>query len=211
MMRRPPRSTRTDTLFPYTTLFRSEDDIGCAPLYRRACARNEGRPHRLSHRSAHEGEVLHAHDNRLMVDLADRVDEGVLLPGGSAGRFHPVAVPFGIPELQRVFADGGRGEADPSIVEDLSKARLGADPLVKVALRADRQIFLELAGEQHLSATPAFVPEIIGRLPLREKGQALTDAGEPAHAASCFLASRTALDRPPTSVSTLRARLPPQP
>src|SRR3546814_12047261 len=34
MIRRPPRSTRTDTLFPYTTLFRS---IGiaadrCAPL-----------------------------------------------------------------------------------------------------------------------------------------------------------------------------------
>src|SRR3546814_1649169 len=26
MIRRPPRSTRTDTLFPYTTLFRSEDD-----------------------------------------------------------------------------------------------------------------------------------------------------------------------------------------
>src|SRR3546814_9028569 len=25
MVRRPPRSTRTDTLFPYTTLFRSED------------------------------------------------------------------------------------------------------------------------------------------------------------------------------------------
>src|SRR3546814_12769871 len=29
MIRRPPRSTRTDTLFPYTTLFRSIDgDIG---------------------------------------------------------------------------------------------------------------------------------------------------------------------------------------
>src|SRR3546814_3339708 len=27
MIRRPPRSTRTDTLFPYTTLFRS-----CAPV-----------------------------------------------------------------------------------------------------------------------------------------------------------------------------------
>src|SRR3546814_18394118 len=25
MLRRPPRSTRTDTLFPYTTLFRSAD------------------------------------------------------------------------------------------------------------------------------------------------------------------------------------------
>src|SRR3546814_14122977 len=28
MIRRPPRSTRTDTLFPYTTLFRSGGDIG---------------------------------------------------------------------------------------------------------------------------------------------------------------------------------------
>src|SRR3546814_3922660 len=27
MTRRPPRSTRTDTLFPYTTLFRSNKDI----------------------------------------------------------------------------------------------------------------------------------------------------------------------------------------
>src|SRR3546814_11563676 len=26
MIRRPPRSTRTDTLFPYTTLFRSGED-----------------------------------------------------------------------------------------------------------------------------------------------------------------------------------------
>src|SRR3546814_1144045 len=28
MIRRPPRSTRTDTLFPYTTLFRSVDYTG---------------------------------------------------------------------------------------------------------------------------------------------------------------------------------------
>src|SRR3546814_9022821 len=27
MIRRPPRSTRTDTLFPYTTLFRSADTL----------------------------------------------------------------------------------------------------------------------------------------------------------------------------------------
>src|SRR3546814_18885144 len=27
MIRRPPRSTRTDTLFPYTTLFRSVGDV----------------------------------------------------------------------------------------------------------------------------------------------------------------------------------------
>src|SRR3546814_9553786 len=28
MIRRPPRSTRTDTLFPYTTLFRSDGNVG---------------------------------------------------------------------------------------------------------------------------------------------------------------------------------------
>src|SRR3546814_16171894 len=34
MIRRPPRSTRTDTLFPYTTLFRSASDP--LPLAHRA-------------------------------------------------------------------------------------------------------------------------------------------------------------------------------
>src|SRR3546814_11370087 len=32
MIRRPPRSTRTDTLFPYTTLFRSTQLQGCHPF-----------------------------------------------------------------------------------------------------------------------------------------------------------------------------------
>src|SRR3546814_6164479 len=31
MLRRPPRSTRTDTLFPYTTLFRSVDSAAIEP------------------------------------------------------------------------------------------------------------------------------------------------------------------------------------
>src|SRR3546814_3435737 len=31
MIRRPPRSTRTDTLFPYTTLFRSEAAMATIP------------------------------------------------------------------------------------------------------------------------------------------------------------------------------------
>src|SRR3546814_1572195 len=34
MIRRPPRSTRTDTLFPYTTLFRSLDDAALLVLLR---------------------------------------------------------------------------------------------------------------------------------------------------------------------------------
>src|SRR3546814_16903251 len=32
MIRRPPRSTRTDTLFPYTTLFRSIDALGATGI-----------------------------------------------------------------------------------------------------------------------------------------------------------------------------------
>src|SRR3546814_5816093 len=34
MIRRPPRSTRTDTLFPYTTLFRSHEGVQGACLCR---------------------------------------------------------------------------------------------------------------------------------------------------------------------------------
>src|SRR3546814_4260270 len=34
MIRLPPRSTRTDTLFPYTTLFRSRGNRASAPLSR---------------------------------------------------------------------------------------------------------------------------------------------------------------------------------
>src|SRR3546814_19318687 len=60
MIRRPPRSTRTDTLFPYTTLFRS-----CRPLSRGAdragalpfgFGRNPLRLHQPALRPAHEPE-----------------------------------------------------------------------------------------------------------------------------------------------------------
>src|SRR3546814_4852241 len=40
MIRRPPKSTRTDTRFPYTTLFRSAAQSG------RHAGRREDRPHR---------------------------------------------------------------------------------------------------------------------------------------------------------------------
>src|SRR3546814_11142347 len=36
MIRRPPRSTRTDTLFPYTTLFRSPEDLDTVLLFQLA-------------------------------------------------------------------------------------------------------------------------------------------------------------------------------
>src|SRR3546814_20377672 len=53
MIRRPPRSTRTDTLFPYTTLFRSDgpespaDAAGRVALERMFACLDEGRSFRL--------------------------------------------------------------------------------------------------------------------------------------------------------------------
>src|SRR3546814_7662151 len=68
MIRRPPRSTRTDTLFPYTTLFRSErcpragadrrrHQVGPVPLPRLA-PRGHGGPHPSERLPAlrHDGE-----------------------------------------------------------------------------------------------------------------------------------------------------------
>src|SRR3546814_5169283 len=40
MIRRPPRSTRTDTLFPYTTLFRSVDGLGTGAAGGLPCRRH---------------------------------------------------------------------------------------------------------------------------------------------------------------------------
>src|SRR3546814_6387702 len=81
MIRRPPRSTRTDTLFPYTTLFRSlaaghEVEHGC----REDCAGdlgdpvgNDARGSKASRRPEAEG------DGRIEMppgDVAQRVGHG---------------------------------------------------------------------------------------------------------------------------------------
>src|SRR3546814_15573132 len=78
MIRRPPRSTRTDTLFPYTTLFRSDQEFDLAVLlqpgnhfrtifeigidYRRVGAISDQIQHILPGNS---GAVLHARRHRL--------------------------------------------------------------------------------------------------------------------------------------------------
>src|SRR3546814_10974719 len=71
MIRRPPRSTRTDTLFPYTTLFRSQGR-GKLP------SRQAARPcHRFSHGTEH-GIVLtlrHSSSNSLIGRIQSRSEE----------------------------------------------------------------------------------------------------------------------------------------
>src|SRR3546814_6254468 len=49
MIRPPPRSTRTDTLFPYTTLFRSAECLG-EPIHRIDIGFGESPPHRVDQR-----------------------------------------------------------------------------------------------------------------------------------------------------------------
>src|SRR3546814_7340070 len=72
MLRRPPRSTRTDTLFPYTTLFRSAEPDEVE-------RQGAGRLHRVSgdHRGAGEsiGRDPVVQRERVVVDAEGRSEE----------------------------------------------------------------------------------------------------------------------------------------
>src|SRR3546814_7817432 len=57
MIRRPPRSTRTDTLFPYTTRFRSRPAPGEIPSHRGAAACRHDCPRRDRRRPRRGGEA----------------------------------------------------------------------------------------------------------------------------------------------------------
>src|SRR3546814_1429310 len=71
MIRRPPRSTRTDTLFPYTTLFRSRaacqsrqsvcvelrHPTGCQPAHIRVIGRLWASPNRPIRSEEHTSEL----------------------------------------------------------------------------------------------------------------------------------------------------------
>src|SRR3546814_3248566 len=62
MRRRPPISTRTDTLFPYTTLFRSEcrDQAGAAQESGRGCRHHSGAGFRLLDRLRPQPQIMAA-------------------------------------------------------------------------------------------------------------------------------------------------------
>src|SRR3546814_11244973 len=71
MIRRPPRSTRTDTLFPYTTLFRSVEDVTSHP--------RELGVHVLHGRVVGVDPVPAPHHHRGVADLALRDPADVVL------------------------------------------------------------------------------------------------------------------------------------
>src|SRR3546814_19028247 len=68
MIRRPPRSTRTDTLFPYTTLFRSIGNVGDIG----AAADHVQAPGPSLHRHPHlESDPGFGHRSREAIDAAE--------------------------------------------------------------------------------------------------------------------------------------------
>src|SRR3546814_6408056 len=75
MIRRPPRSTRTDTLFPYPTLFRShvaERDVGAARRNDRQRSEGFRAVAPMLRVTAVDGEALHALDALRHLLAADR-------------------------------------------------------------------------------------------------------------------------------------------
>src|SRR3546814_20735999 len=81
MIRRPPRSTRTDTLFPYTTLFRS---IGKVRGQGRARLRSDNLRDRDVEKVAQIVPVLIA-ENAVVEDRNDAIGEGAI--GGVFAKF----------------------------------------------------------------------------------------------------------------------------
>src|SRR3546814_9176997 len=95
MIRLPPRSTRTETLFPYTTLFRSADEGRAAQARRNPRGRGRAR----QPNSARRGREAVGHPVR-------RGQEGSRLPrGGSA----------------RACGRGGRSEEHTSELQSLMR------------------------------------------------------------------------------------------
>src|SRR3546814_14973994 len=73
MIRRPPRSTRTDTLFPYTTLFRSRGQ---------QLGGRDHQPDRAFHHGDHRRHGGFDRDSDVPADLQDRPDRDGLTPDG---------------------------------------------------------------------------------------------------------------------------------
>src|SRR3546814_16940873 len=103
MIRQPPRSTRTDTLFPYTTHFRSR--AGVEEILRRM-------PRPLAPAQAHE--------RRHVAPLVGRVVLPPALAGFALAELAPVALAGVVQQVRRQPAlpaarrprDGGRGRGE---------------------------------------------------------------------------------------------------
>src|SRR3546814_5990688 len=116
MRRRPPRSTRTDTLFPYTTLFRSALDAdpaaGFAHLHHRALVDEQaGELDRLVERAAAVAAQVHHHAvDVLAAELLEQPGH-VARRRGVVVAVLPAALEVLVEGRQLDHADAARGRA----------------------------------------------------------------------------------------------------
>src|SRR3546814_945189 len=140
MLRRPPRSTRTDTLFPYTTLCRSPRD---RPRHDVRQHGDDPRPAGAFRRTGFPGRI-----ERRARRLRHRARLRRLTPGCGCGKRDDIAGPM----TNRTGARDGDlgGEASPADVSALGDApRIRA--LLVAAERAERKSNLQTT--RHYSAS----------------------------------------------------------
>src|SRR3546814_8488382 len=115
MIRRPPRSTRTDTLCPYTTLFRSVPGDPAVPLAMRDCRGMHpakfARGVQGAHLQTEEAERPRRFDHRLLPSFPVLRNEAA----GKRAERHRVLHRVGIEpdQLHRAIAEIGK--ADPAV------------------------------------------------------------------------------------------------
>src|SRR3546814_2594853 len=158
MIRRPPRSTRTDTLFPYTTLFRSSyegrttiraavaQDAGieveaAGPAVIRGTVRLMGRIAIDDNRHAQIRARFPGTGRAVRVQQGDRVRRGqtlVVVEGNDSMRNYPVTAPFDGMVLSR-NTNVGDFAGDNTLVEiaDLSEVWVELHAIGKAAAKLE--------------------------------------------------------------------------
>src|SRR3546814_12994534 len=128
MIRRPPRSTRTDTLFPYTTLFRSVGAV--AP------------PVGDAQRGKQPDRARFA-DERMIVERRERLGE--MRPGDGAGALDEALAPDDLDILER-HRGGDRVPRIGKAMEEIAASFAQLDDMARNHSGGDRQT----ARRQHL-------------------------------------------------------------
>src|SRR3546814_6916154 len=144
MIRRPPRATRTDTLFPYTTLFRStagsgENNIRASAGNGFLDTLNKSCTHSHAHRSTHIGKILNTNDNGGRFYGAIGIDKGIMFASRGPCGLDAIGIFLAVTESERVFLDNRRGQdVAASFVKDMLETCLGAAAPVMIAFEIGR-------------------------------------------------------------------------
>src|SRR3546814_9977326 len=108
MIRRPPRSTRADTLFPYTTLFRSGQVVLCAAiLAAEAIAQEQVEPG--ERRMGCGPDILAQRDHRRDAHRAAWAVDFAIIFGNDVDAFEKRGLDRGLPrpQAERIIAERG--------------------------------------------------------------------------------------------------------